>query len=149
MKPQGKDDSTEWPSCSFFAVYDGHGGSSCADFLRDNLHQFIIKQDCFPADPKQAIVKGFDEAEQVFLAMVEKAAEEAIRNKNQYQEEYDDDTEDDDFVDNSGSCAIVMMIIGDICYMSNVGDSRALISKDGGKVVEELSRDHKPTDEDE
>ena len=38
MKPQGKDDNTEWPSCSFFAVYDGHGGASCADFLRDNLH---------------------------------------------------------------------------------------------------------------
>ena len=28
----------DWPTCSFFAVYDGHGGASCADFLRDNLH---------------------------------------------------------------------------------------------------------------
>jgi protein phosphatase 2C family protein 2/3 len=28
--------------CSFFGVYDGHGGSGCADYLRDNLHQFII-----------------------------------------------------------------------------------------------------------
>jgi protein phosphatase 2C family protein 2/3 len=28
----------EWPRCSFFAIYDGHGGSKCADFLRDNLH---------------------------------------------------------------------------------------------------------------
>ena len=24
-----------WPRCSFFAVYDGHGGANCADFLRD------------------------------------------------------------------------------------------------------------------
>lgn len=81
--------------------------------------------------------------------MVEKAAEEAMKNKHLYQDEYGDETEDDDFVDNSGSCAIVMMIIGEICYVANVGDSRALISKDGGKVVEYLSRDHKPTDEDE
>ena len=27
-----------WPKCSFFAIYDGHGGEKCADFLRDNLH---------------------------------------------------------------------------------------------------------------
>ena len=27
---------------SFFAIYDGHGGSACADFLRDNLHQYVI-----------------------------------------------------------------------------------------------------------
>ncbi len=27
-----------WPRCSFFGIYDGHGGSACADFLRDNLH---------------------------------------------------------------------------------------------------------------
>lgn len=30
-----------WPKCSFFGIYDGHGGSSCADFLRDKLHQFV------------------------------------------------------------------------------------------------------------
>lgn len=31
----------EWPNCSFFGVYDGHGGHSCADFLRDYLHQLV------------------------------------------------------------------------------------------------------------
>lgn len=30
-----------WPSCSFFAVFDGHGGPKCADFLKDNLHNFV------------------------------------------------------------------------------------------------------------
>ena len=30
-----------WPSCSFFAVFDGHGGSKCADYLKDNLHNFV------------------------------------------------------------------------------------------------------------
>jgi protein phosphatase 2C family protein 2/3 len=37
MKPQGKKCDV-WPKCSFFGVFDGHGGASCADFLRDNLH---------------------------------------------------------------------------------------------------------------
>lgn len=30
-----------WPKCSFFGLYDGHGGSGCADFLRDNLHKYV------------------------------------------------------------------------------------------------------------
>lgn len=36
-RPENKDAAT-WPKCSFFAIYDGHGGSSCADFLKDHLH---------------------------------------------------------------------------------------------------------------
>jgi protein phosphatase 2C family protein 2/3 len=31
----------DWPKCSFFGLYDGHGGSRCADYLRDNLHKFV------------------------------------------------------------------------------------------------------------
>jgi hypothetical protein len=31
-----------WPKCSFFGIYDGHGGNGCADYLRDNLHQFVL-----------------------------------------------------------------------------------------------------------
>jgi protein phosphatase 2C family protein 2/3 len=49
MKPKSKNyESQQWPKCSFFGIYDGHGGAVCADFLRDYLHQFIIKDDNFP-----------------------------------------------------------------------------------------------------
>lgn len=37
MKPASRA-SEAWPKCSFFGVYDGHGGVNCADYLRDNLH---------------------------------------------------------------------------------------------------------------
>jgi len=40
-----------------------------------------------------------------------------------------------------------MLIIGDICYVANVGDSRAIISSHTGIKVGPLSRDHKPLDE--
>ena len=47
-KPANKKSLTYWPKCSYFAIYDGHGGAACADFLKDCLHQIIINQECFP-----------------------------------------------------------------------------------------------------
>lgn len=44
MKPKHKEiPDSNWPKCSFFGVYDGHGGNVCADFLRDYLHQLVSK----------------------------------------------------------------------------------------------------------
>lgn len=32
-------------------------------------------------------------------------------------------------LETSGSCAIVILIVGDLCYIANVGDSWAIASK--------------------
>lgn len=61
-----------WPKCSFFAIFDGHGGHTCADFLRDNLHQFIVRDKDFPNNPRQAILNGFWQSEMYFLDTVER-----------------------------------------------------------------------------
>ena len=45
----------KWPKCSFFGIYDGHGGANCADFLRDNLHQYVVKEPTFPFHPIEAL----------------------------------------------------------------------------------------------
>ena len=34
-----------------------------------------------------------------------------------------------------------------MCYVANVGDSRAVLSSNNGQKVYSLSRDHKPLDE--
>ncbi|KAM3141727.1 hypothetical protein pb186bvf_006049 [Paramecium bursaria] len=113
-----------WPQSSFFAVYDGHGGPQCADYMRDNLHQFIVKDENFPQNPKQAIERGFIKAEKAYLAIA-----------------------DQKVLDKSGCCAVVALIIDTICYIANVGDSRAILSQYGkGKTI---TIDHKPNQSDE
>ena len=59
--------------------------------------------------------------------------------------------------DRSGSCAIIILIVGiyniinnlkdNQCYVANLGDSRAIMSADNGKNLIELSTDHKPNEE--
>ena len=40
-----------------------------------------------------------------------------------------------------------MLIINDILYAINLGDSRALYSYDSGKCLLQITRDHKPNDD--
>ena len=127
-KPAGysaiKNNNLPWPNCSFFGLYDGHGGTKACDFLRDNLHKFIINDKYFPSNPQKAIANGFIYAEKLFF-------------KNYTG------------IDNSGSCAIVILVIENRVYIANVGDSRAILSAKNGTKIYPLSRDHRPGDEKE
>lgn len=119
--------SDYWPMCSFFAVYDGHGGSLCADFLRDNLHNYIIKDKLFPDNPAEAIKNGFSKAENDFIYNYALSKEINL-------------------LDRSGSCAVITLIVDDTLYIANVGDSRAVLSKNNGENVSSITVDHKPSD---
>ena len=69
-KPGSKPDEPLAPGikqASFFAIFDGHGGHGCAEFLRDNLHNIIANQPCFPQNPDKAMKQGFKEAEETFM----------------------------------------------------------------------------------
>src|SRR5574343_1877656 len=98
MKPPSKK-CENWPKCAFFGVFDGHGGYSCADFLRDNLHQFIVRDNEFPDNPRQAIINGFRNAETYFLEAVEKYSGGNMS-----------------MLDKSGSCAVTSLFVGRYCY---------------------------------
>ncbi len=49
-------------------------------------------------------------------------------------------------IDKSGSCAIITLIVDDIVYVANVGDSRAILSANNGSKIYCLSKDHKPNE---
>lgn len=115
---------TSWPNCSYFAVFDGHGGSVCADFLKDHLHQYILEHPKFPAEPIKALKEGCERAEVEFCAL-------ALKQTN---------------VDRSGSCALILLFVDDMLYVSNIGDCRAIVSENDGKNIQALTRDHKPED---
>lgn len=121
-----------WPRCSFFAIYDGHGGANCADFLRDQLHQLIVRDPDFPQNPIKAIQRSFEQAEKQFLEWAHSESTPGSGN-----------------VQRSGSCAIIVLIVGEIAYVANVGDSRAFMSIEQGTKIVPLSEDHKPENESE
>lgn len=121
-KPDWK--AQRWPNCAYFSIFDGHGGSLCADFLKDNLHKFILDSPHFPDNPVAAIEEGCAQAEHDFCKF-------ALKQTN---------------IEKSGSCGIVVLLIDDKAYIGNVGDSRAIVSENAGKMTLNLTRDHKPED---
>ena len=48
-----------WPEVHFFGIYDGHGGDECSEFLKQNLHKYIIEDPLIISNTKQAILNGF------------------------------------------------------------------------------------------
>jgi len=146
-KPQEKDVEV-WPRWSFFGIFDGHGGTTCSDYLRDNLHYFVINSKHFPSDPRKALLKGFKRAEDHFLKECALKAEEQRR-----LHDTDDGSHSEKFnlkfLDCSGSWAIVILFVDNICYVANVGDSRVIMSSEIGDKIYLLSTDHRPTEENE
>lgn len=45
------------PDASFFAVYDGHGGSNIAKYSSKHLHKYIVKRPEYKTNPEEAMIK--------------------------------------------------------------------------------------------
>lgn len=106
-----------------FGVFDGHGGSRAAEYLKQHLFENLIKHPQFATDTKLALSETYQQTDSEFLK-----AETSI---------YRDD----------GSTASTAVLVGDRLYVANVGDSRAVILKAGEAIP--LSEDHKPNRSDE
>eukprot|EP00421_Protoceratium_reticulatum_P046957 CAMPEP_0168442644 /NCGR_PEP_ID=MMETSP0228-20121227/44118_1 /TAXON_ID=133427 /ORGANISM="Protoceratium reticulatum, Strain CCCM 535 (=CCMP 1889)" /LENGTH=588 /DNA_ID=CAMNT_0008457019 /DNA_START=56 /DNA_END=1819 /DNA_ORIENTATION=- len=128
--------TSNWRHCSFFGIYDGHGGRDCVQFVRQRLHMNIVaalhakggldKSTQVHHDMHDSLAQGFRETDRQFLSMAQ-----ALEGFN----------------GGSGCVAVAACVVGGWVWCANVGDSRALLCRDGRAV--QLSLDHKPDREDE
>lgn len=101
-----------------FGIFDGHGGSRAAEYLKEHLFENLLKHPQFMTDTKLAISETYQQTDVDFL-------------------ESERDTYRDD-----GSTASTAVLVGNHLFVANVGDSRTVISKSGKAIP--LSEDHKP-----
>ena len=113
-----------WPKISYFAIFDGHGGEECSEFLKNNYMNYLVENANFPFDIKLSMIESFQKIEDDFFKLKCK-----------------DNLEDSD---KSGSCALVSVIFDNKIYIANIGDSRAIMSIGGGTKVRQLTADQKP-----
>ena len=119
-------------SCSFFGVFDGHGGSHCADYLRDKLHSRLFAA-LDLKDPASSIRHCLQLVDQEVL---DRAAKDAVR-------------------DASGSCALGALLLGSrssrdaSLFVFNVGDSLAVLSRCAGAQAVAVNRLHRPDEQSE
>lgn len=76
-------------SCSMFAIYDGHGGSDCCNFLKENLHSYVL------SNYNTKDLRG------------------GIKTSCQKLDtDYFKKARTDYYCDTSGSCALALLVIG-------------------------------------
>ncbi|KAH0586281.1 hypothetical protein H2248_007528 [Termitomyces sp. 'cryptogamus'] len=112
-------------SNTFFAVYDGHGGSTVAKYAGANVHKRLVEEDSYKQGQYDLAMK------RAFLG----TDEDLLANPAHTR-------------DPSGCTAVAALVTANgKIYVANAGDSRSVISVKGeGKP---LSYDHKPTIESE
>lgn len=108
-------------SYSLFSLFDGHGGYGCCNYLKDNLHNKLLDSWDFHSAPPQGLSTTFKQLDYQYIRS-------AIDGNHKF----------------SGSCSITLVVGPQKAMAINLGDSRALCSRKGGSVVEDITSDHKP-----
>lgn len=90
----------------------------------------------FPGDISKAIAKGSKSCDENFLTML----------YDEYKLRFAETKQKMASINRAGSCALMIMTVDEDLYVINVGDSRAIASKNHGEEFKSLTNDHKPMD---
>lgn len=146
-KGEPKEHLQELAMTSFAAVFDGHGGDECSNYLVEALPHHIRQAMLAEREAlRQAVEQSRNSGRQ---DQAEDAASELMRKilKMAYLRT------DKEFITpknapQSGSTGATVLILGRRLFAANVGDSRVVLCRGGGQCVE-LTSDHKPSRPDE
>ncbi|KDP44892.1 hypothetical protein JCGZ_01392 [Jatropha curcas] len=129
---------------SFFGVFDGHGCSHVAMRCRDRLHE-ILKDEIKSSNKEADKCFEWKETMERSFAKMDKEVEEWCNDVDKTANcRCELQTPQCDAV---GSTAVVAVVTPDKVVVSNCGDSRAVLCRNG--VAVPLSSDHKPDRPDE
>ncbi|KAD3067287.1 hypothetical protein E3N88_35167 [Mikania micrantha] len=104
-----------------FAIYDGHLGDAVPAYLQKHLFSNIIKENDFWTDTNGAIFKAYERTDELILS----------HNPE---------------LGRGGSTAVTAILIdGRKLWVANVGDSRAVLSRNGQAIM--MTIDHEPNTE--
>ncbi|KAH7677908.1 Protein-serine/threonine phosphatase protein [Dioscorea alata] len=107
---------------AFFGIFDGHGGTNASEFASKNLGEHIIEEVRTRADEceiEEAVRFGYLKTDAEFLK------EDA----------------------GGGTCCVTALLRNGNLVVSNAGDCRAVLSRNG--MAEALTSDHRPSRKDE
>lgn len=134
---------------SLFAVFDGHGGSFCSQYLSSKFSEiFSAAADEILGGNGQALQESLEDIQKVLYVACERA-ENSLKSQQKLKitkvgERYR-------CRDNSGSTGVICLVTQQYIIVANVGDSRSIlccsapgISSDGSEsVTKAMSSDHK------
>ena len=113
----------------FFGVFDGHSGYHAAEYVQRTLHGAIVSQGNWKLDIQGAMESAFVSTDERFLKEVG-TTDSRLKNYG------------------GGTCAVAAVVTASTVHIANVGDSRALLCRRDGSVVE-LTSDQTPARADE
>jgi len=108
---------------TFCGVFDGHNGGIAADYTKVHLYNNIIHHPHFSTNPQEAIKDGFLKTDRDFIKFGSKNG------------------------DKSGATATIVLILGDVLYCANVGDSSAMLAYSKDEDPVHMTEEHKASNE--
>lgn len=144
-----KETLTELAFTTFAAVFDGHGGDECSNYLVDALPRHIRNQMLTDREALRQSIENGRGPRGLHTDSGEDATSEIMRRvlKTAYLRA------DKEFISpktapQSGSTGATVVLFGRRLFAANVGDSRVVLARKNGACLE-LTSDHKPSRPDE
>lgn len=106
-----------------FGVFDGHGGSNAAEYVKANLFINLVQHSKFGTDARLALAEAYENTDCQYL-------------------KHDSSSSRDD-----GCTAVTAVLLGQRLVVANVGDSRAVLCRRGQAIP--MTVDHKPNSKEE